>query len=185
MKLRGSPSAILAIGAGVFIAALGFTGTWASVFDVIKGGIPTPTLPDGVPAPPGNDGDPNPKPTPPGGTNCQADPQCPRGQHCIGNKCRSTDEPGNEGVCPSDRIPINVASSAGGETLKCAQAADLTAAKNGQCPSAGTIQVTRLDANRVACWKTVRGAGRGPVTSYYDESPTGVMTLRGAPRERL
>ena len=200
MKLTGSPSAILAIGAGVFIAALGFTGKWADVFNVLKGAQDTvedlpgkvginkcskdadctdgKTCQGGVcQNPPGNN--------PSGTTRCDSNPQCPRGETCVNNKCTSTENPGNEGVCAANRIPINVASSAGGETLKCALAQDLQAAKNGQCPSTGTIQVTRLDANRVACWRTIRGAGRGPVASYYDESPTGVTTLRGAPRERL
>lgn len=202
MKFRasvGSPAALLAIGAGVFIAALGFTGTWSQVFDILRGGKEAiEDLPENVGIhrcsqdsdctdgktcqggvcqnPPGNN--------PGGTTRCDFNTQCKRGWTCQNNKCASLETPGNEGVCPENRVGILVASTEGGETLKCALPTDLVAARQGQC-GAGMIQVTRVDAKRVVCWKAVRGAGRGPVASYYDESPTGVTTLRGAPRERL
>jgi hypothetical protein len=147
------PGGILLIGVGVFVIALGWTGAYAKVAEVLTGKLPgvdlptvdLPTIPDQPKAPTTND------------KACQSDPHCPVGEKCFGGVCISTEEPGNDNICGSGRELVSISSTG---KKRCALSRDLASPEGGQCRP-GYIQVARSteQESTLLCWKRPTGAG--------------------------
>ncbi len=147
------PGGILLIGVGVFVIALGWTGAYAKVAEVLTGKLPgvdlpsvdLPTIPDQPKAPTTND------------KACQSDPHCPVGEKCFGGVCVSTQEPGNDNICGSGRELVTVSTTG---KKQCALTRDLASPEGGKCRP-GYIEVAKSTAQESAllCWKRPTGAG--------------------------
>lgn len=150
--MRGSPGGILLIGIGVFVLSLGWTGKFADVWNILKGGVP------GLP---GSDTD-----TDGDGPDktyvCDADSDCPQGMRCIGragegSHCLATEKPGPGDVCASGRQLVTVRSTM---EKRCVIPADLAAMEGGKCRP-GYVEVTRStnQSSDLLCLRTTRQAG--------------------------
>ena len=105
------PGGILLIGVGVFVIALGWTGAYAKVYEVLTGNAPSGDgsggggggIDIGIPD--------QPKPPATNDKACQSDPHCPVGEKCFGGVCISTEEPGNDNICGSGRELVSISST--------------------------------------------------------------------------
>lgn len=151
------PGGILLIGVGVFVIALGWTGAYAKVYEVLTGNAPSGDgsggggggIDIGIPD--------QPKPPATNDKACQSDPHCPVGEKCFGGVCISTEEPGNDNICGSGRELVSISSTG---KKRCALSRDLASPEGGQCRP-GYIQVARSteQESTLLCWKRPTGAG--------------------------
>lgn len=155
----GKPGAILLIGGGLFIMALGWSGKLSMVWDIMKGNIPTPDLP--APGdildetPPNRD----PKPT-------QPEPQ----------------PEGPKGTCGAGQQLVVIRAD---DNQICAMVTDLSGRIAGnKCPNSYPIEVTRPQDGFNMCLKSVRGAGEVPPDYAYILQPTGATVARYQPNVR-
>jgi len=169
----GKPGAILLLGVGTFVLILGWQGRLSAVWDVLKGGIPTPDLPT-----PGEIFDEDAKPTPDPGDPSKP-PGSPGGPPVTPNNSETPNP--DTGLCGSNRQKVVIKSN---NAVKCILTTDIAGpGSNGQCTS-GYIEVVRSVDGLKMCIRAVRGAGAVPNDYGWVMQPTGAMVRRYQPNVR-